>query len=76
MAEHIDMGKFLGELVTGTGAAAPKVVRVSLRTGDPESDRLLENERAKVWEEGFLAGLHTVNGEHQKNPYHWRGPAN
>jgi len=26
-------------------------------------------ERWRIWEDGFKAGLHTVNGEHRKNPY-------
>lgn len=33
--------------------------------------RLLENQRFKAWEAGFLAGLHTVNGEHPGNPFSW-----
>jgi hypothetical protein len=48
-------------------------VPVSVPEPDLEAERLAENERFKVWEDGFLAGLHSVNGEHRKNPYHWHG---
>lgn len=50
------------------------------RTGEePEShpmddaERLAENERFKIWEDGYMAGLVTVNGAHRKNPYQWHG---
>lgn len=38
-----------------------------------EADRLAENERFKIWEDGYMAGLVTVNGGHRKNPYQWHG---
>ena len=38
-----------------------------------EAKRLAENERFKIWEDGFMAGMVSVNGEHRKNPYEWHG---
>ena len=38
-----------------------------------EAKRLADNERFKIWEDGFLAGLHSVNGEHRANPFEWHG---
>jgi len=38
-----------------------------------EAKRLAENDRFKIWEDGFMAGLVSVNGEHRKNPYEWHG---
>jgi hypothetical protein len=38
-----------------------------------EAKRAAENERFKVWEAGFMAGLKAANGELPQNPYQWRG---
>ena len=38
-----------------------------------EAKRMAENERFKIWEDGYMAGLVTVNGGHRKNPYQWHG---
>lgn len=39
-----------------------------------DDERLAENERFKIWEAGYLAGLNTaVAGQGAKNPYVWHG---
>jgi hypothetical protein len=40
---------------------------------EQEARRLAENERFKIWEEGFMAGLHTSDDVHRMNPYQWHG---
>jgi hypothetical protein len=52
------------ELLGPSGAEADAVA---------EAKRLAENERFKIWEDGFMAGMHSVNGERRKNPYTWHG---
>jgi hypothetical protein len=38
-----------------------------------EAKRLAENERFKVWEAGFKAGMKAMNGELPQNPYQYHG---
>lgn len=38
-----------------------------------EAKRVAENERFKIWEAGFTAGLQAANGGLPQNPYQWHG---